>query len=134
MREVLKEVVEVNRADRLMIFDEAQREMICELLEGDRFALAGHESDEDLCGLLLSARPGDLFNEMNADFEFGLLEAFVSEPGVAAIDNAIAASPQVLGAAMLPVIQRRLERHGIDSPFSHHFADPERDAAQAPRG
>ena len=134
MREMLVDVVEANRADRLVIFDEAQREMICELLEEDRFAPAGHESDEGLCGLLLSARPGDLFEEMAPDFEFGLLEAFVSEPGVAAIEAAIAACPQVLGAAMLPAIQRRLERHGIDSPFSHHFADPERDAAQTPRG
>ena len=133
MREMLKDVVEANRSDRLMIFDEAQRDMICELLEEDRFAPAGHESDEDLCGFLLSARPGDLFEEMAADFEYGLLEALVSEPGVAAIEAAIAACPEFLGAAMLPAIQRRLERHAIDSPFSHHFADPDRDAAQAPR-
>jgi hypothetical protein len=133
MREMLKDVVEANRSHRLMIFDEAQRDMICELLEEDRFAPAMHESDEGLCGLLLSARPGDLFEEITADFEFGLLEALVSEPGVAAIEAAIAASPEVLGAAMLPEIQRRLERHAIDSPFSHHFADAERDAAQAPR-
>ena len=134
MREMLKDVVEANRSDRLVIFDEVQREVLHDTFNEGRFDLAGHESDEELCGLILSASPDDLFSDIDADFEHGLLEAFTSEAGVAAIEAAIAACPQVLSAAMLPAIQRRLERHGIDSPFFQHFPDPERVAAQAPCG
>lgn len=133
MRDMLSEVVQVNRSDRLAVFSAEQRSVIEEALDEARFDLSGHESDEDLCGLVLAASPYDLFDNMDEEFEVGLLKAFASETGVVAINDAIAASPFRVGA-MLKAIHRRLERHGIESPFTHHFAEADTDATPAPRG
>lgn len=133
MREMLKSVVECNRSDRLVIFDDVQRCVIQETLDEDRFELSGHESDEELCDLILSAAPDDLFREMEPEFELDLLKAFASESGTAAINTAAANSPLVVSVAMLPAIHQRLERNGIESPFAHHFAEEvERESAPAP--
>lgn len=35
---------------------------------------------------------------------------------------------------MLKSINRRLEKHGIENPFAHHFAEAESESAPAPRG
>lgn len=135
MREMLRPVVESNRSDRLVIFNDVQRCVIRETLDEDRFDLAGHESDEDLCDLILAANPSDLLRDLEPEFELALLQAFASEAGAAAINTAVAASPLISSAAMLPSIHRRLELHGISSPFSHHFVDEaEGESAHAPRG
>lgn len=133
MREMLRAAVEANRSDRLVVFDADQRFVLQEALSEDRFELTGNESDEDLCELILSAAPSDLFDNMDEDFEIGLLNAFASESAILAIEGAVERTPLAVGP-MLKAVHRRLERNGIESPFAHHFAEAERDAAPAPRG
>ncbi|CAN7375757.1 hypothetical protein [Variovorax sp. LjRoot178] len=133
MREMLRAAVEANRSDRLVVFDVDQRSVIEETLDEDRFELTGHESDEDLCDLILAASPHDLFDNMEADFEIGLLKALASDSAVVAIEGAIDRSPLAAGR-MLKSIHLRLERRGIESPFAQHFAEAESEAAAAPRG
>lgn len=141
MRDMLKPILESARSDRLVVFDDAQRRVIQDILNEERFDLAGHEADEELCSLILAASPSDLFWDLEPEFEFTLLQAFASEAGAAAINTAVAMSPLVTGAAMLPAIHRKLEHHGIPSPFGHHFfdeadsaADTEQEVALSPRG
>ena len=133
MREMLRAPVETNRSDRLVVFDVVQRSVIQETLDEARFELTGHESDEDLCDLILAASPHDLFDNMQTDFEIGLLKALASDSAVVAIEGAIARSPLAAGR-MLRSIHLRLERRGIESPFARHFAEAESEAAAAPRG
>jgi hypothetical protein len=133
MREMLKPVLESTRSDRLVIFDDVQRGLIRETLDEDRFELTGHESDEELCDLMLAAAPAELFRQLEPELELALLQAFVSEAGAAAINTAVATSPLLSSAPMLPAIHRRLEMHGISSPFGHHFV-AEDDSVPAPRG
>ncbi|KWT69524.1 MULTISPECIES: hypothetical protein [unclassified Variovorax] len=132
MRDMLRAAVEANRADRLVVFDVEQRSVIEETLDEGRFELTGNESDEDLCDLILAAHPHDLFDNMDEDFEIGLLRAFASESAVVAIEGAIERSPLAAGR-MLKSIHLRLDRQGIESPFARHFAQADIEAAPAPR-
>lgn len=133
MREMLRGAVEASRSDRLVVFDIDQRSVITETLDEDRsFDLTGYESDEDICDLILAASPRDLFDNMEEGFELELLKAFASEPGILAIEGAMARSAFPAGQ-MLQSINRRLTKHGIESPFAHHFVEAEGDSAPGPR-
>lgn len=135
MRDMLKSVVEWNRSDRLVVFDIDQRSLIEETLDEDHFVERdGNESDEDLCEMILSASPRDLFDNLDEDVEVALLKAFASASGVLAIEGAIERQSRSFFEPMLQSIHRRLERHGIESPFAHHFEQAESEAAPPPRG
>jgi hypothetical protein len=135
MRDMLKAVIEANRSDRLVVFNADQRRLVIETIEEDRIIdLAGHECDEDLCDLLLGVSPTDLFKNVEPEREIDILKAFASEAGVGAISSAVERTPMYLEQPMLRSIHRHLERHDIESPFGHYFAEAESESAPAPRG
>lgn len=120
LRGLLRNAVEDTRSDRLVVFSPELREYVVDQLKDAGYVIADHESDEDLCDILVELPGETLFgvDEIDPEREMQLLDAFGSAAGTAAIQAAAARRPLLSAGGVVAEIHDLMTHHGLESPFA----------------